>query len=75
MQTDGGPIGLHQNEELVKKVRKILDKCNIEVVLAQSYVDDIRWLLSMIEKGLGYHPEVQVQGAILYPLQSWITAT
>ena len=59
-QTDGGPIGLRVTNSIAKlrianwisTVRRYLEDNNIMVHMAKSYVDDIRWLLDKIAKGI-----------------------
>ena len=58
-QSEGGPIGLRLTGACAKlvmaswsrKVNKILEREKIEVALAAGYIDDIRYLTTIIEKG------------------------
>ena len=46
-----------------KNVLRILDECKIEVLLAKSYVDDVRWLIQAVERGFKFEPAV---GMLIY---------
>ena len=63
-QSDGGPIGLRFTGVLARirvshwanKVINVLESNNIKVLLAKSYVDDFRFILQGITRGLRYIP-------------------
>ena len=63
VQTDRGPIGLRVTNALTKrrianwagKVKKFLNNNNIKVHPANSYVDDICFVINKIEKGIIYN--------------------
>ena len=60
LQTDGSPIGLRVVNPIAKiriahwlrQVLKILENIKVKCHLVKSYIDDIRWLLDRIEKGM-----------------------
>ena len=71
MQDDGEPIGLRftncvakvRMNYMAKQVLLILKNNKIDVKLWKSYVEDVRWLIATIERGLVYDPGYEEKNA------------
>ena len=71
IQEDGGPIGLRfthciariRMNHWVRSVRRILEDSKVQIRLLKKYVDDVRFLMARISRGLRFIPEV---GLLVY---------